>query len=91
MTKIIKTVIYSKFGSEKQKESHMKSLEEALNRWGVIVRVTHARNDVRYDVYEDCKAEDQDILKKYYKYCIENGIEKGSVKHFAKEHGILLE
>lgn len=31
------------------------------------------------------------ILSDFYHWCKENGIEKGSVKHFAKEHGILLE
>lgn len=31
------------------------------------------------------------VLKEYYKWCKENGIEKGSVKRFAKEYGILME
>ena len=64
------------------KEAFLQSAKKA----GDIIREAEAR---------EAMAEHADIAAKiltgFYLWCKENGIEKGSVKRFAKEYGILIE
>jgi GNAT superfamily N-acetyltransferase len=89
------------FGSEYQKDLHMKVLKAMLDAWQTFVHNAHKGNGV--GIFIDGPISqlfqpsvmaailpETKMLKAYYDWCKEHGIEKGSVKRFAKEYGIDL-
>lgn len=62
-----------------------KEFLKSARRVGAIIRESEA-----LEAMAENKGIAQIVLQDYYNWCKENGIEKGSVKRFAKERGILL-